>query len=77
MPTTGLGVLHVPTMLKHKNIACDHFSESFGGMSMNDAQYAEMGIRNFIYDQNTILLYFTITYNNTDHTITLLCSYDE
>ena len=44
---------------------------------MNDAQNAEMGIRIFIYDQNTILLYLIITYNHTDHTITLLCSYDE
>ena len=41
-------------------------------MSMNDAKYAEMGIRIFIYDQNTFILYVTITYDHTvtyDHTI--------
>ena len=60
------------TMIKYKNIACYHFSESFSGMSMNDAKYAEMGIRIFIYDQNTFILYVTITYDHTvtyDHTI--------
>ena len=45
-------------------------------MSMNDTKGAEMGIRTFIYGQNTYILYVTdyvtVTY---DHT--LLYSYDE
>ena len=74
MPTTGLGVLHVSTMLKYKTIACDHFSESFSGMSMNDAQYTEMGIRIFIYGQNylTILNNYLQPYGSYDHTIMFL-----
>ena len=76
--TTGLGVLHMFTVsykIKDKNRNLT-LLESSSGMSMNDTKNAEMGIRIFIYDHNTFILYVT-DYVTITYDYILLYSYNK